>query len=180
MADITPDTLDQLARICSLQADLKLPKLQVLLSLWADIDTHGDDSLYKKLFLNKATLQIEQNSNPSHQIDLIFEPDKDGSVLIDPTLKISDHLPTLAGALAVSAADLDAIRSDAGLADDPTANPPVYAPLNLTSVSKLYRYTALAKALKLRILDLIALKTLSGIDPFSTTEQTVQFVTVQK
>jgi hypothetical protein len=51
--------------------------------------------------------------------------------------------------------------------------------LSLAHVSTLYRYAVLAKALKLRIPDLLALKTLSGLNPFATPEQTIAFAIEQ-
>ena len=60
------------------------------------------------------------------------------------------------------------IRADAGL--DSNA-----APLTLASVSAMYRYSALARALGLRIGDLLALKSLSGINPFASPNDTIQF-----
>ncbi len=168
-ADITSGVLNQLSQIKQLQDDLNAANLQVLLSLWAPIDTHGDDSLYKKLFLSKAAQRIDPD----------FQPNQDGSVLTAAQgLKISDHVPTILATLRVSEADLSTIRIDAGLVDDLTANPPQFAPLTLPTVSALYRYAALAHTLRLRINDLVALKTLSGINPFATPDQTIQFVTV--
>ena len=134
-----------------------------LLSLWADIDTWGDNSLYRKLFLNKAVLAL----------DPVFQPNSDGSVLTAAGLNISDHIPALLAALRSTAADLALIRADSGLDADT-------APLTLPNVSVLYRYTVLTKALKLRIGDLISLKTLSGMHPFAAPNETRQFVTVAR
>src|SRR5262249_47190641 len=63
------------------------------------------------------------------------------------------------------------IRTDAQLDAD-------MAPLNLENVSALYRYAALGHALRLRVSDLLSLKTLSGIDPFATPDKTIQFATL--
>jgi hypothetical protein len=163
--DITSDVLTQLARIKQVQGSLNVSNLGVLLSLWSPINTRGDDSLYRKLFFNMAGLN---KNDPDY---LVFQPNSDGSVLTTSGLNIMDHIPAFLAALRVSAADLAAIRADAGLdADD--------APLNLHTVSMLYRYAALAKALKLRISDLIALKTLSGSNPFTGPDQTLQFTSL--
>lgn len=159
-SEITPDALIQLAQTKQLQ-DQSAADIEVLLSLWAPINTHGDDSLYKKLFLNKATLRIDD----------VFKPKPDGSLLSDTGLKLSEHVAALLAALRISAADLALIRRDAQL-DAETA------PLNLANVSTLYRYAALARALKLRVDDLLALKSLSGINPFAAPRQTIEFATV--
>ncbi|HEX8184873.1 MAG TPA: PA14 domain-containing protein, partial [Blastocatellia bacterium] len=166
--DITPAAINQLAEIRQLQSELNIPKLQVLLSLWSPVNTRGADALYSKLFLNKAALRIDSAFAPSAT---------DGSVLTTAGLRISDHVPALLSALRVSEADLNAIRSDAQLLDTPPDNPSTFAALTLANVSLLYRYAALAKALKLRVTDFISLKTLTGINPFAAPAQTRQFVT---
>jgi hypothetical protein len=156
--DTTPDVLHGFAIAAQLQADLNLP-VQRLASLWANIDRQGDDALYNKLFLNKAV----------RKIDSVFEPKNDGSVLSDPGLLINHHVPALLAALRLSEGDFALIRLDAKLESD-------NAPLTLATVSSLYRYAALAKALMLRITEFLSLKTLSGIDPFAGPDLTQQFV----
>lgn len=168
--DIDDISLNQLARVKQLQDDLCLTSLQVLLSFWAPIDTHGEDSLYKKLFLSKAALKIDD----------VFRPQPDGTVLpAAQGLKLADHVPGILAALRVSEGDLATIRVDAKLVDPPQPNPPT-VPLDLPTVSMLYRYAALARALRLRIPDLIALKVLSGINPFASVDQTMRFIAVAR
>jgi len=72
---------------------------------------------------------------------------------------LKGHLLALEGALGVTADDIRRILADAQLSIDT-------APLSLPNVSILYRYGLLAKALKLSVSDLIALKQLSGLNPF--------------
>jgi hypothetical protein len=72
---------------------------------------------------------------------------------------IKGHLLTLQGALGLTADEISGIIVDAGMSIDT-------AQLSLQNVSLLYRYGLLAKALKLSIKELIALKQLSGLDPF--------------
>jgi hypothetical protein len=146
--DITPDFLQWLAQVQRLQTALNVPLVK-LLSLWADLDTHGSESLYAKLFLNKA----------AREIDPAFQYRFDGALLSENDHFLSDHASTLIGAFRISTTDLDLIRADAGLTDpeDP-ALPRIL--LTLSHVSLIYRYTVLAKALSLRIIDLITLKTL--------------------
>src|SRR5262249_23276110 len=69
--DLTWAFLSRLAWVKQLQRDLPLSPVQ-LYSLWADIDTHGDDALYKKVFLNRALF----NFNPNDPNDIIrdFRP----------------------------------------------------------------------------------------------------------
>ncbi|OUL29491.1 hypothetical protein BV378_05965 [Nostoc sp. RF31YmG] len=73
--------------------------------------------------------------------------------------RIKKHLLALQGALNLTADDIERILTHIGQ-DFATAR------LSLDAVSLLYRYSLLAKALKLSIRDLIALKQLSGLDPF--------------
>lgn len=72
---------------------------------------------------------------------------------------IKGHLLALQGALGLTADDIGRILTDSG-EDLATAK------LALDTVSLLYRYGLLAKGLKLSIRELIALKQLSGLDPF--------------
>jgi hypothetical protein len=73
--------------------------------------------------------------------------------------RIKGHLLTLQGAMGLTAAEIGAILIDAGTPLDS-------AMLSLPNVSTLYRYGLFAKALQLSITELIALKQLSGLDPF--------------
>jgi len=153
--DTTPDILHECAVTTQLKTELNLP-VQVLAALWADMDRHGVDSLYNKLFLNKAVLYL----------DPVFEP-----VLADLGLYINDHVPALLAALRIRESDLAIIREDAKLMDNGSP-----APLNLATVTAIYRYVALAQALKIRISEFISIKKLSGNDPFPSPDQTHQFV----
>jgi hypothetical protein len=73
--------------------------------------------------------------------------------------RIKGHLPAIQGALGLTADEVDRILHDAGMTLDT-------AKLTLANVSLLYRYGLLAKAVGLPVGDLIALKDLSGLDPF--------------
>jgi hypothetical protein len=61
------------------------------------------------------------------------------------------------GSLSLSAADINAIPPDAGVASP--------AQFTLANLSICYRYSLLAQCLDLTVSDLIALKTLSGRNP---------------
>jgi hypothetical protein len=74
---------------------------------------------------------------------------------------VKGHLPALQGALGLTADEIDGILKDTGR--DPAA-----AELSLDTVSRLYRYRLMAKGLKLSVAELIAIKQLSGLDPFKT------------
>jgi len=72
---------------------------------------------------------------------------------------IKGHMLALQGGLGLTYDDIDRILTDKGLSIE-------NAPLSLANVSLLYRYGLLAKPLKLSVRELIALKHLSGLDPF--------------
>src|SRR5262249_54577274 len=115
-ADTTPDILHALAEAKQLIGDLNLT-VQVAASFWGNIDVVGDDALYRKLFLNKAV----------REIDDVFTPAADGSVLTAEGLFIRDHIPAILAAFHISERDLAFIRTDAALDAD-------NAPLTLTTV----------------------------------------------
>ena len=120
-----------------------------LLTLWSDITTTGKKPLYAQLFLTRGVLK----SAPVFDHRL-------GQYLSVVGVKLEDHLLALQGALGLTADDIGRILVDAGMSFD-------MADLSLPNVSLLYRYGLLAKALKLSVRDLIALKQLSGLDPFT-------------
>ncbi|HEX5736592.1 MAG TPA: neuraminidase-like domain-containing protein [Blastocatellia bacterium] len=119
-----------------------------LLTLWSKLPATGSRPLYAELFLTRSVLKN----------DLVFD-DPLGNYLSKPGIMIKDHLLALQGALNLTADEVARILDDAGTKLD-------LSELSLASVSLLYRYGLLAKALKLSVRDLIALKGLSGLDPF--------------
>jgi hypothetical protein len=121
---------------------------QKLLPLWSNLPTTGKNPLYAQLFLTRSILKT----------DTVFE-DPAGNYLAQPGLLVAEHLPGLEGALSLTARDIGLILQDAGM-DVATAT------LSLDTVSLLYRCGMLAKALKLSVEELIALKALSGLNPF--------------
>jgi hypothetical protein len=153
-----------------LQNDLRVPLVQ-LLSLWSNLDTHGTratdasgdtrgaDALYTTLFQNKAVFS---------PLDPDFALTPDRSQVVGTSQSLDSKKPVLLAALRLSAADLAAIRADAGLADSD-------AKLSLANLSTLYRYALLARALDLSVQDLLSLKKLAGFDPFASPENTLGF-----
>lgn len=77
---------------------------------------------------------------------------------------IKGHVLALQGALGLTADEIGRILDDAAL--DDAGKSLAKAELSLPNVSLLYRYGMLARALKLSVRDLIALKQLSNLDPF--------------
>lgn len=123
-----------------------------LLTLWVDLPTNGKNSLYAQLFLTRSILKD----------DTIFD-DPLGNYLSNPNVFIKDHLPALQAALNLTADEIEQILQDGSTGDESDLNK---AKLSLANASMLYRYGILAKALKLSIGELIALKALSGLNPF--------------
>lgn len=137
-----------LAHLKTLNEKLRIGKqsLLKLLTLWSDIPISGKKPLYAQLFLTRSVLKTAP----------VFDHPL-GRYLTDLSIKVKDHPLALQGALGLSADEIRRILEDNAKTLD--------AELSLANVSLLYRYSLLAKALKLSVRDLIALKQLSGVDP---------------
>jgi hypothetical protein len=155
-SDITSTTIDALASVWRLRSATKLA-VNLTAALWGDIDSYGDKSLYRKLFLNKAV----------QQIDDAFTADPWGSYLEDTTALIADHASAILAAFRMREEDLAAIFGVSGIAGTDV--------LNLANLSAVYRHVVLAKALKLRVADLCKLIELWSASPFVDPEQTFAF-----
>ncbi len=144
------DLIIKIAHVKKIIEKLNLPRKNLvnLLTVWSDIDTHGDKSLYKKMFLTSMT-------------DTVFYENGSGEYLQDATIKITDHLSSIQAAFNITENDLSLILKDAQLDN---------SPLLLENVSKIYRYVFLSKALKLSIEEFVTLKTISQITPFNELE----------
>jgi hypothetical protein len=124
-----------------------------LLPLWADLPTQGEHPLYAQLFLTPSVL--------NH--DVAFDDPNGGFPVpaTDLTLEqrpLSAHATAVQGVLSLKAVEIDAILRDAGVAAP--------APFSLANLSLCYRYSLLAQCLQLSISDMIALKAMSGLNPF--------------
>ncbi|MFB7287798.1 neuraminidase-like domain-containing protein [Actinacidiphila glaucinigra] len=138
-----------LAHLEALHAKFPEVPRTALLTLWSDLPTTGRKPLYASLFLTPGV----------RRADGAFD-DPLGNYLSSPGQKIEDHLPVLQGALNLTADEIDLILRGVG-------KPLKAAPLTLPYVSALYRYQMLARAMHRSVRDLITLKELSGIDPFT-------------
>ena len=154
--EITVEFLRKLAAAQRLKVELRLP-LNVLFSFWSDVDTQVSNSLYQKLFLNKALL------NPPDPAFVLGTAENSAALL-------QDHVPAVLAALRLNADELAALRELLGLTQGSTA-------LSLSNLSLLHRHTVLARALKLKVKDLLALRVLTGDDPFPSADpnSTLQF-----
>lgn len=135
--------LDELSRRLPAGRDAR----QRLLALWGPIPTTGPRSLYSRLFLTPTA-------------DKVFADPAGRYLPATTSVKLADHLGAVQGALTLTSDDVDRILPVAGLSR-------ATAKLTLDTVSLLYRHGLLARALKLSVRELIALKELSGVDPFA-------------
>ncbi len=123
-----------------------------LLGLWAPLD----GIRYVELFLTGTV--------PTR--DPAFD-DVLGHYLSDDTVLLADHLPAVQAALQLDAGDVTQILADAAIAGPSGPYTVATAPLTMPILSALYRYALLSTLLSLSVTDLIALKGMSGLDPFT-------------
>ncbi len=156
--EILPQTISKLANVLQLYKQIKTPVNQLAV-FWGNIDTYREQSLYKKLFLNKAV----------QKIDTAFLPDKFGRYLTDATQLLGNHVPAMLAAFRMSEQDLQAILQVARVIDNniPRKLDLNTDILNLANLSTIYRYVVFAKALKLKVTDLCTLVKLFEPAPFS-------------
>lgn len=129
-----------IARIAELSAALELLVPQVVV-LFSDLDPTRPNSLYHRVFRNRA----------SRHIDPAFEPDWSGEVLRDAT--IGKQLAALQSGLRIGDADMAALRRTLLLTDDGDE-------LKISHVSAMLRYVTLARALSLNVRDLLSMLTI--------------------
>lgn len=125
-----------------------------LLACWSPLDTHGDASLYRQMFLNPALLAQ----------DAAFADDGYGEFLQDNTQKLLAHAGALRSAFNLSADEFD--RIIAALAFD--AN----TVLNFANISAVYRSGWLARKLKISVQEFLLLTQLTGLNPFAAPDPT--------
>lgn len=152
--------LNKLAHLRQVMDLLKMkPKkeLQHALALFANIDTHGQNALYRQLFLNSAL---------SEKGD-IFEYNPNGEVLKDNNSMLTAHEEALLGALNISAEKFYLLL-DRFVEEMPGVDKVDEIPLKLPVISKIYRYSLLARQLKISIEEVLILQDLSQINPFAS------------
>ena len=149
-----------LARVKRLREALETP-LETMLAWWSPVlSTQIHDrqpSLYDRVF-NDPTV------NPP-EVD-IFKLNKARTQLAKPNLSISENVAQVSVALGVGADDLALLIAEE-LPDDH---------LNLANLTRLYKASTLAKALKMTLPDYVLLRALSGIDPFDDAAATDSFI----
>lgn len=131
--------------------------LPALLACWSDIDTHGDRSLYRRLF----------RQADAWTLDAVFAPDGNGRFLADKQAfqggdaappRLGANAQTLRAALNLTADEFARVTAALDLTED--------TPLTLAAASALFRHGYLARALRISVREFLALKELTGLDPF--------------
>jgi hypothetical protein len=157
---VTPTLdLNLFARVFSLAARLGVDEQGMvgLTTLWSDLGTTGDSSLYQQLFLRPSAT--------TH--DAAFD-DVWGNYL-QSAEPMTGHLAALQGELGLAEAEIRLVMDD--LVHDPAAavQPDhsaalAAAPLTRGNVSALYRYRLLADLLDLSVPDLVAFRRMAGLE----------------
>ncbi|RBQ67510.1 hypothetical protein FVER14953_10756 [Fusarium verticillioides] len=128
---ITLAVLEDVAHIVKLSKLTEAPVVS-LLPIWAPISTHGDKSLYRKAFLEPMSYL----SN-----DPVFRPDSYGGYLRDKGA-IEVYMAPLTMTLKTTSEDLKILLAVAGLSPS--------SPLNLDTLSKMYRHALMCRLLGVR------------------------------
>ncbi|MCK5664263.1 MAG: hypothetical protein KAI17_12300, partial [Thiotrichaceae bacterium] len=173
--EITFDTISKLESVVSLKKASNLP-LNKLATLWGNIDTYGEESLYKQLFLNKAV----------QEIDKVFIADAQGNYLQEPLTKsLSEHQSTILAVFRISAEELNTILATASrnyneVNPDENDRLTLEDKLSLENLSTIYRYVVLANAMKLSVTELCKLielfdSKIKDDQLFSSPQKTIEF-----
>jgi hypothetical protein len=123
--------------------------LPSLLACWAPLDAAGAGSLYAAMFLSPTVLLQ----------DPAFARGSAGRVLQDAGQKLAAHESSLCAAFNITGEEF--ARITAALGFDATTV------LNLANISAVYRFGWLARTLRLSVIEFIALRHYSGLNPFA-------------
>ena len=132
----------------ALGIDVKRDLLSIL-ALWAEIGTHGEGSLYRRMFLNPTILAQ----------DTAFAPNINGDFLKDNNQKIAGHAQALRSAFNLTGDEYAEIFKALYGTGDPV--------LNIENVSAIFRRGWLARRLRISVRELLLLMSVSGLDPFA-------------
>lgn len=147
--------LVNIAHLQNLNAQVKTGKQAIikLTTIWSEIPVTGKNPLYQQLFLSRTTARV----------DKVFDDALGQYLTKDVLMKESqkDHTLSLQAGLGLTSAEIEQILKHEGM-DIATVK------LTLSNVSLLYKYSLLAKGLKISVQELIFLKELSGLNPFTS------------
>lgn len=133
------------ADLLDLDGDTDLPWL---LGCFAPLAARGPDSAFRRLFPGSALF----NGDP------VFGPGPDGIPPTDADAKLVDHGPALQAALKLTADELTILFQATKVTGQ--------TPLSVATVSNLFRYGFLARALELSVGNLVAVIDAAGLKPF--------------
>ena len=154
--------LVRLAHFQQVMQQLKLsPKRDLipLLACWSVIDTSAEYSLYQQMFLSPTSLHLDD----------IFNKDEYGNYpgSLANGGKIWDHAEALQAAFNLNHDEFALIYKALDFADnEPLVPSGSLDKARLNNISAIYRYAYLARKLRLSVQEFIALKDMSGFDPF--------------
>jgi hypothetical protein len=152
--ELNPEMLEKLAALKQAALDLDRP-IADLLPLWGEISRWRDSSPYSAM-VSPAII-----TDPAErEVFTSFKESNGAAATLDK------HLPAVAAVLAITADDIQRIRSYL----DPTGQ--ALSTLDLKGLSALFRHGTLAKALGIRVRDLITLLSLApnGANPFANAD----------
>ncbi|MBW4660244.1 MAG: peptidoglycan-binding protein [Drouetiella hepatica Uher 2000/2452] len=154
--DLTPQVIQDLSMLWQVQQDLDI-SLDRVAVLAGNIPTAGKDSLFAKLFLNKAILQIDTG----FELNVLQTEVENNAQLLQ------DHVPAILAAFGISEENLNLIVAYANLnlATDT---------LTLANLSKIYRYVIFAKGMGMKIKDLMMWLNLTAQAPWGTVADLVK------
>lgn len=157
---LNDEALSQLAAVKRVREAITAP-FETVLTWWsARISTQSNNdqpSLYDRIF-NDPTV------NPP-VVD-VFQLNPARTELLNPNLPLADHATVVSTALGISSENL--LLLIGGLPTDR---------LNIANLTSLYKTTTLARALKLQLSDLVTLRAITEMDPFTDPAATEAFAT---
>ncbi|HSH82303.1 MAG TPA: Tc toxin subunit A, partial [Herpetosiphonaceae bacterium] len=173
-AALNDDFLRSLAHIQTLRADLSLPVVSVLgwyarldTAAYPDTEPLAPRSLYEELFQDPAVIKLAPGEEDPFALNAAraeLKTIRSLSILAtDPDAVKNEKKrlrATISAALRLSGTDLSE------LVDGPQAVVTADKTMTLENLSRLYRMASLARALKLKVEDLLAVRDLTAMNPF--------------
>ena len=169
---ITSETLMNISIIKLLHQEFNHVSYPKILSLWNNIDTHGDDSLFLELFFRSNLIPKPKEPGADFSEFNIFILNDSNSEL-KTNFNLIDQKEKILTSLRLAEEDFKFILDDLNV--DVTS-----LKLTLTNLSILYRYVTLSTILKIKISELIKVKSLTTINPFENPQSTFDFIQFYK